>query len=112
MARANKIASLIKQELSMVIMKIDDLKNSGVWAISDVMMSDDLGYAKIYIRILDVNKSKDIISKLNNLVPYCRSQIAKSVSLKKVPKISFVHDKSLEEANRIYKLISDADGES
>lgn len=110
MARSDKVSSLVKKSISTTLMKVDKLRTGCIWSISDVVMSNDLGHARIYVSVLDDNV--DVISTMNDMVNTCRYNMAQSISLKRIPKISFVLDDSLSHGNKITKLINDTNGKS
>lgn len=70
-------------------------------------MSGDLKNAKILVDIFStkpIDKTQ-IMKQLNENTPAFRNELAKSVRMKYVPKISFILDESIEKSIKIQKLI-------
>ncbi len=71
--------------------------------VTDVEVSSDHSYCKIYVSFF-VNQEQNL-QKLNKVKGFVRSQLAKRIHLRRVPEISFVLDKSQQNAERIEKLL-------
>ena len=73
--------------------------------IVDVKLSSDLLNAKVYFRVLD--KSNLQIKKfMKSLPPMIRYELATSIDLKRIPKLTFMLDTSIENANHIEDLLN------
>jgi ribosome-binding factor A len=78
--------------------------------VLDANMSADLKNAKIIIDIFSTNPidKKQIVKQLNENVPTFRNELAKSIKMKYVPKISFVLDESIEKSIKMQRLIKES----
>lgn len=75
--------------------------------ILEADVSPDAKNVRIYIDIFGNDKIHDkIILKLNEMVPFFRHKIAKRVTLRSVPEISFLLDKTQSKALDLEALIA------
>ena len=117
-SRSRRVGDLIQKELSAIIrMPVMDA-GLGLVTISAVDLSRDLSYARIYVTCLGIdlesseeseldNKSDQakILSMLDGNAPQFRHQLSKNLTTRIVPKLKFMFDESLEQANRLTSLI-------
>jgi len=107
--RIEKIAELIKEEISLIFLnKIQD-PALGMLTVTSVKVTPDLKNAKVYISIFD-KKFRDVkIEKLNQIKGYIRSQLASKVNhLRHIPELDFYLDDTLdyvEKMDDIFKKI-------
>ena len=69
--------------------------------ITEVRVSPDLKNATAFIIPLGGGDDKLILEALKRASPFLRGQIAKQIKLKHVPRLSFKHDNSFDEASHI-----------
>lgn len=102
-----KIAELIKRNISEIIQF--DLKDPkiGFITITDAQVTNDLSYAKVYVSFLGQNARKEAGMKaLERSKGYIRSELSKKMSTRKVPELQFVLDDALDKGNKIEKIIA------
>lgn len=104
-ARIDRINELVKRELALIVKNECKDPRIGSVTISDVKVTSDLSIAKVYFTIFEQNKIEDSIKFLQQASGFLRSELAKKVHLRAIPKIEFIYDSSLEEANRMSNLI-------
>jgi len=104
--RVEKMQELIKQEIStMLIRDVKDPRVKGV-TVTSVEVSGDLSYAKIYVSLYGSEKEQDEAWKgLNSALGFLRSEIAKRVSLRVAPILSFHKDTSIAYGSHIEELL-------
>lgn len=113
-SRSQRVGDHIQQELSTIIrMPVRDA-GLGLVTISAVDLSTDLSYAKIYVTCLGLDQDNalestsdrtEILTMLNENAPQFRHQLSKILTTRIVPKLKFMFDESLEQANRLTSLI-------
>jgi ribosome-binding factor A len=113
-SRSQRVGDHIQKELSTIIrMPVRDA-GLGLVTISAVDLSTDLSYAKIYVTCLGLDQESDlestsdraeILIMLNENAPQFRYQLSKILTTRIVPKLNFMFDESLEQANRLTSLI-------
>ena len=72
--------------------------------ITDVEVSSDHSYCKIYVSFL--NNAKNSIETLNRARGFVRSSLAKKLNFRRVPEIMFVLDDSYEKQARLESLLN------
>lgn len=106
--RSTKIASLIRREISDMLLKdIGDPRLSFL-SITDVQLSDDLQHAKVYVSsIKGEEKKQETLTALKEAQGFFRYELGKRLQLRLVPEILFYWDDSLERGDRIFKILSE-----
>ena len=107
--RPEKIADLLKREVSLILsqqVKDPRLQNINITAVK---VSDDIGIAYFYYTVIGKsikkNESKignDILSKLSGMI---RAKLSKIIEIRRVPKIIFKFDESIEYSENIENLL-------
>jgi len=104
--RAERVASLIKEEVSDIIAKVLEHESVGFWTVTGVKMSPDLRYAKIYISIYgDKVTQQNTIRKIESLKKTIRSRLGSRLRLRFTPEIEFYLDDTLDHVDRINALL-------
>ena len=108
--RQLRVGELIKQNLGQIFLKdeakVPILETKNI-TVTEVRMSPDLKSARAYVIPLggkDIDKAVNI---LREFAPIIRKVLAKKISMKFLPKVSFVGDKSFDYAEKIEKLIQE-----
>lgn len=106
--KKDKIAGIIQKEISEIIQfELKDPK-IGFITITDVDVTGDLSQARIYVSFLGQDARKEAGMKaLERSKGFLRTQLAKRLTIRKVPELIFKQDVSLEKGNKIEKIIAD-----
>ena len=107
--RPEKIADLLKKEISLILsqqVKDPRLQNINITAVK---VTDDIGIAYLYYTIIGKSIKKnesqiesDILLKLSGMI---RSKLSKILEMRRIPKIIFKFDESIEYSENIEKLL-------
>ncbi len=112
--RLDKIASLIKEEISLIFLhKIQDPKLS-ILTITNVKVSPDVRQAKVYFSVYNKEKREEVLEKINEIKGFIRSQLAGRIQLRFVPELVFFIDDTLdyvEKMEGLFKKIHENDNE-
>ncbi|MCS7229378.1 MAG: 30S ribosome-binding factor RbfA [Candidatus Kryptonium sp.] len=104
--RVERVASLIKEEVSSIISKVLEHETVGFWTVTNVKLSSDLRYAKIYISIYgDKVTQQNTMKKIESLKKTIRHRLGSRLHLRFVPEIEFHLDDTLEHVDRINALL-------
>lgn len=104
--RARRIADLLRQELALLIQReISDPRLSDV-SIQSVEMTSDLGTARVFYTLLRDTHKDDIQTTLEKATGYFRHLLASAVDLRYVPKLVFIYDVALLQAEKLTTLIN------
>lgn len=104
--KKDKLAQLIQVNVSEIIQF--SLKNPkiGFITVTDVVITADGSQAKVYVSFLGKQERNDAGMKaLEKSKGFIRSELAKKLSVYKVPELIFLRDESLEKGNRIEELL-------
>jgi len=114
--RSQRVGDHIQKELATIIqMPVRDA-GLGLVTISAVDLSTDLAYAKIFVTCLGMEHAESdeqalsddragVLAMLNDNAAQFRHQLSKILTTRTVPKLQFMFDESLEQANRLTSLI-------
>ena len=107
--RAEKVSDLLKKEISLIItneIKDPRLQNINITAVK---VSDDIGIATVFYSIIgeSIHKADSkiddrILKKFSGMI---RSNLAKKIKIRRIPKIIFRFDESIEYSENIEKLL-------
>ncbi len=104
--RSDRVAEAIKREVSELIAR--DVKDPRVHftTITDVELTDDLRFAKIFVSVMGTDQEKDeTLEGLTHAMGFLRSEIGARIRLRFTPEIRFVLDRSLDNAFHIEELL-------
>ena len=107
--RPDRVGDQIRQELSEMLTR-GDIHDPGIGFITltRVAVSPDLQLARIYYTSLGDEKARKETSKaLDRATPYMRRQIGGRLRLRRVPEFEFRFDRSVEDQDRIERIIRD-----
>ena len=104
--RKPKIEDFLKKEISQIISSQAKDPRYKFLNIVDVKCSSDLGVAKVFYTIIDGDISDSPNSKsLEKFSSMVRSKLSKFMQIRRVPKLIFQYDESLERYNDIDALL-------
>jgi ribosome-binding factor A len=91
--RSQRVSDSIKKEVaSIFLFKVNDPQLRNI-TITNVVLSDDLSNAKIFYSTINLKDEEVSIKKaLDKSKGFIRTMLGKSISLKKIPTISFFKD--------------------
>lgn len=107
--RPKRVAQELQKEIATILHREVKDPRLGMVTVSDVTVSQDLAYAKVYVTFLNDTDSCEIDKKvkiLSGMAGFIRSLIGKSLRLRIVPEITFLYDSSLTDGMRISNLVS------
>jgi ribosome-binding factor A len=105
--RLDKVASLIKEELSLIFLhKVQD-STVGLVTVTNVKVSPDIRHAKIYLSVYDKEKRNAAFEKVNGMKGMIRSELASRVQLRFVPELHFFIDDTLDYVEKIEGLFKE-----
>ena len=104
-----KINSNIKREISYIL--ANEVKNPNVKyvTITDVNVTSDLSFAKVYFTTLkDVNET---LNGLKSAKGFIKKSLGDRVELRHIPELDFIYDESIEYASKIENKIKEIHGQ-
>jgi len=109
-ARTDRVGQQIQKEIALILMREVKDPRLSMTTVSDVEVTRDLAYAKIFVTFLtnDDNEIKESITILNEAAGFIRSLLAKQLRARIMPQLRFVYDKSMAEGVRMTALVDQA----
>ena len=106
--RADKVADLIKAEISDILLRqINDPQVREI-TVTGVKVTDDLRQAKVFfVRTGENVCSEETIKGLHRAAGFLRRELGKKLRLRHVPEIKFIFDESFEYGDRIDRLLAE-----
>jgi len=105
--RTERLNKVIKQEISRLLEReVNDPRLSNLISVTQVSLSPDLKYAKIFVSILgnETNKT-ETLAGFDAASGFLRKELASRLRLRYAPQLSFYYDDSIERGARLLKLI-------
>ncbi len=115
--RLQRLADQIQRELAVLIRdEINDPRLTGMVTISTVKVSSDLGYADVYVTILeptlDDNMEKSChetsLKILNKASGFLRTELSHTLKTRTTPRLRFHYDEITAHGNYMMDLINQA----
>ena len=108
-SRADRVAQQIQRDIAELIRGELDHPKAKLVTITDVEVTRDYSHAKIFYTILgDVEEAKEMTEALEHAKGYLRSELARGISLYKMPELHFEYDHSVENGVKLSSLIDKA----
>lgn len=104
--RLERVEDLIRQELSDLI--LHEIKDPRVRmaTVASVRVARDFGHAAVGVSVLgDESERDDAVAALKHASGFLRSQLARRVRLRAVPKLEFHLDRGAEHSQRISDIL-------
>lgn len=108
--RVLKVGERVRHILSELLARQevhDDVLTARSVSVTEVRMSPDLRNAAVYVKPLLGKEEAVVIKALRTNTAYFQREVAKRLSLKFAPKLTFRGDESFDEAERIERLLND-----
>ena len=107
--RSDRVAQEIQKEIAVILQREVKDPRIGMVTVSDVEVSSDLAYAKVFVTFLFDHDEQAITQGMKGLekaAPYIPTLLGKTMRLRIVPAIRFIYDESLVEGMRMSNLVS------
>ena len=111
--RRERTSKLIQREISELLKReVNDPRLSELISVTEVSLSPDLRYAKIFVSILGSEANKrDMLAGFNIASGFLRRELASRLKMKYVPQLTFHYDNSIERGTRLLELIGQVSAE-
>ncbi|NPV88828.1 30S ribosome-binding factor RbfA [Coprothermobacteraceae bacterium] len=105
--RKERLQEAIKEELSKLLIQEMNDERLRMVTITDVDLSVDQKYLKVYFSAFPGQKSEDILKALEKLSGYLSGEVARRLRLRFAPEVRFVTDDSIERGVRMVRLLEE-----
>ena len=115
--RLQRLADQIQRELAVLIRdEVNDPRLTGFVTISSAKVSPDLGYADIYVTIMEPGlddamtktNHEESINVLNKAAGFLRTELSHSLKTRTTPRLRFHYDEVTAHGNYMMDLINQA----
>ncbi len=109
--RTDRVADYLRKELATLIQFGMRDPRVDLVSITEVEVSRDLAYARVFFTVLGKDSEdevKDSAEALNRAAGFMRSQLSKDSSMRMVPQLKFLFDKSVGRGRYMEDLIGRA----
>lgn len=103
--KTERINNILLQEISMILATEVKDRDLNFITVTSVKTSNDLGHAKVYVRIFDESKKENVMKALKNASGFVRKNLFDRVEMRHVPQLEFIYDESIDYGKRIESLI-------
>ena len=107
--RVSRVSSLIKQEVSQMLLHgiKDDRVGIGMVSVTDVDVSGDLQHAKIFVSVYGSEEVRSqTMAGLKSATGYVRSELGNRIRLRRTPEVLFIEDRSLQRGTQVISLLN------
>ena len=105
--RSERVSNLIRQEISELLQeRINDPRLNTFISVTRVVTSSDLSSARVFVSSIGDKVDKDeVLEGFKSATGFFRRELAKQLTLRHVPELSFQFDDSIEVGTRVLNLI-------
>jgi ribosome-binding factor A len=105
--RIERVNQLIRQELSQLLQRgTKDPRLGGYISITAVETTPDLRHARVFVScICDDEKKKEILAALGHSSGFFRTELAKHLTMRRVPELHYTWDDSIEKGANLLALM-------
>lgn len=106
--RMKRVNEELKRDISNIInYGLNNSKITGLVSVTNVRVTPDFRYAKVYVSILNSKNTKATLAALKQSSGHIRSELAKEVNWRLTPEIVFELDETLEYGAKIDSIIKE-----
>lgn len=108
-SRTQRVAQQLQKELAMILQREVRDSRLGMVTISDVEVSRDLAYAKVFVTFLCIGEQtpESCLAALREHEVQIRMMLGKQIRLRLTPEIRFCYDNTLVEGMRMSNLVTE-----
>lgn len=105
--RTDRVSAELRREIGLLVHgAVRDHALPSV-SVSDVETTKDLDWATVWVTTLMPEQSATAIKALKELAPEFRRSLSRSMRLRRVPELRFKYDESVDQGERIERLLRD-----
>lgn len=111
--RSSRVGDQIRAELAELLSREVHDPGIGFLTITRVAVTSDLQHARVHYTTLGDEKARRESQRaLQRAAPFLRRQIGRRLPLKRVPELEFFFDESIEQHDRIERILQEIHSES
>jgi ribosome-binding factor A len=103
--RTDRVSAELRREIGLLVhAAVRDHALPSV-SVSDVEVTKDLDWATVWVTALLPERSAEAVKGLKELAPEFRRALSRSMRLRRVPELKFKYDESVDNGERIERLL-------
>ncbi len=108
-SRTQRVSQQLQKELALILQREVRDSRIGMVTISDVEVSRDLAYAKVFVTFLCIGEQtpESSLAALKEHEVQIRMMLGKRIRLRLTPEVRFTYDNTLVEGMRMSNLVSE-----
>lgn len=118
--RIARLNEQLKREIAELVRAEVRDPRVGIVSVTGVQVATDLGSARVFVRVLGGEKERAAaLEGLRAAAPFLRRALGQMLHVRRIPELRFHEDRSMEQAQRIERILSevlppagDEDGEA
>ena len=80
----------------------------GLVSVTAVEVASDLGSARVFVRVLGEERERaESLEGLQAAAPFLRRELGRMLHVRRIPELRFQEDRSMEQAQRIERILSE-----
>jgi len=103
--RIQRVNSLIKNELSQIILREVDFPKDVLVTITQVEVSKDLNQARVHISVIPGEQVDRAFKILNRRIYDLQQKLNRRLKMRPIPRIKFLKEEKTSEAARVEELL-------
>ena len=105
--RIDRVNELLRSEISHLIARqIKDPRVAGVISITEVSASSDLRSARVYVSVMGLERDQqEALVGIRSAASFLRRELRERVNLRHTPHLTFLLDDSIQEGDRVLRLM-------
>lgn len=111
--RTERLNDLLRAEISVILQRqVKDPRLAGFLSITEVAVSPDLRYARVYVSIMgSESEKKETLSGLSAAAGFLRHELRQRLTLRRIPELDFHQDDSIERGAHLLDMLRRLEGE-
>lgn len=108
MQRHERLEQDVKVAISQIVAyEVKEPSVTGLISVTDVKITKDQKYAKVYVSIYGKKNKQKVIDALKKATGFIKSELARRVRMRNIPSLEWEIDDSIEYGNYMDKVIAD-----
>lgn len=103
--KQKRLEGIIRKNISEILQFSVKDPNVGFVTITDVKVTNDHSYAKVYVTFIGATNRKEALAALNRAKGFIRSELSQRLDIRRCPELIFEIDRAEENARHIDQLI-------
>ena len=110
--RRRQVGSILREELSQIILREMNDPRLGFASILRVEVAPDMSFARVFVSVFGSQEEREAtIDALEHASGFIRRQLAPRLSLRTIPRLRFVLDRSMEHAENVSRILAEFEDE-